>query len=212
MQACNIASCDSELRDKGIVGLENRGKQAERLWADFQSDPEQIADEAEAMRERFDSSNSPFRSSSQGDAAAFTKPPSGPTEVLREIRTRRVQRFFRNALHASYEGRCALTGLTVPEVLTASHIIPWSEDRARRADPRNGVLLNSLHDRAFDRGLMTFDENLRVVLSVELKHTALGDYATATFAAYEGQALAQPKQFEPAADALEYHRNHRFRG
>jgi hypothetical protein len=60
-----------------------------------------------------------------------------------------------------------------PELLIASHIVPWStlDDRAPlapvprgvglgvrgRVDPRNGLCLSRLHDAAFDRGLITFD-------------------------------------------------------
>ena len=50
-------------------------------------------------------------------------------------------------------------------LLQASHIVPWSRDAGRRLDPRNGIALSALHDRAFDRGLITLDEELRVVVA-----------------------------------------------
>ena len=211
MQALNLASCDPELHARGIRGLKNKGGAARRLWADFAADPEVVAAEAEAMWDRFESGDSPFESAARTPPTTPT-PPAGPTEVTRAVRTRRVQRFFRNAVAASYENRCALTGLAVPELLTASHIIPWSADRSRRADPRNGLLLNALHDRAFDRGLLTFDENLRAVLSRELKHADAPDFAVAALLKYEGRRLTPPKQFDPAADALAFHRERVFAG
>ena len=210
MQACNIASCDADLQARGIRGLPNRGHEAERLWADFAADPEAVAAEAEAMWDRFESGDSPFESAAGPKPPTTPTPPAGPTEVTRAVRTRRVQRFFRNAVAASYENRCALTGLAVPELLTASHIIPWAADRSRRADPRNGLLLNALHDRAFDRGLLTFDEDLRAVLSRELKHADAPDFAVAALLKYEGRRLTPPKQFDPAADALAHHRERVF--
>ena len=210
MQALNLASCDPELQARGIRGLPNRGHEAERLWADFAADPEAVAAEAEAMRDRFESGDSPFEPPAGRKLPAPPTPPAGPSETVREVRARRVQRFFRGAVEASYEGRCALTGLSVPALLTASHIIPWAADRSRRADPRNGLLLNALHDRAFDRGLLTFDENLRTVLSRELKHADAPDFAVAALLKYEGRPLTPPKQFDPAADALAYHRKNIF--
>ena len=57
----------------------------------------------------------------------------------------------------------------MPGLLNASHIIPWNVNVERRADPRNGIALNALYDRAFDRGLITFDEGLRLVVSGRLK-------------------------------------------
>jgi hypothetical protein len=95
--------------------------------------------------------------------------PDGPTEVTRIARTPRVQGFFRAAVLASYEYRCALSDIALPELLNASHIIPWKVHTARRADPRNGIALNTHCDRAFDRGLITFDESLRLVVSPRLK-------------------------------------------
>ncbi len=47
-------------------------------------------------------------------------------------------------------------------LLVASHIIPWSRNEEHRLDPLNGIALNSLHDKAFDAGLITFDENFRL--------------------------------------------------
>ena len=54
-------------------------------------------------------------------------------------------------------------------LLNASHIIPWSVDKMRRADPRNGLSLCVLHDRAFDRGLIAVDEDFRIILSEKVR-------------------------------------------
>ncbi len=85
---------------------------------------------------------------------------------------RRVQSFFRAAVLTSYASRCAISGLAVRELLVASHIIPWSNSIERRADPTNGLCLNALFDRAFDRGLITIDEDHRVVVSRQLSEAA----------------------------------------
>ncbi len=65
----------------------------------------------------------------------------------------------------SYGAKCAVTGVEEPKLLVASHIMGWSEDAAQRLNPRNGILLNALHDKAFDRHLITFDETNRMVVS-----------------------------------------------
>jgi len=56
--------------------------------------------------------------------------------------------------------RVALTGIPDPALLRASHIIPWSEcdSDAERLDVHNGLLLSALWDAAFDRALVTFDD------------------------------------------------------
>src|SRR5690606_12734210 len=132
--------------------------------------------------------------------------PAGPTDAQTLVRTRRVQSFFRRAVLISYNGRCALTGLPVQSLLNASHIIPWSVSTSRRADPTNGLCLSVLFDRAFDRGLLTFDEDLRVVLSRELKHHLPQPHLPCLLTAAEGTRLHLPTRFPPDTVALEYHR------
>ena len=92
-------------------------------------------------------------------------------------------------------------GAAVPELLNASHIIPWSKDIARRADPCNGIALNALYDRAFDRGLITFDESFRLVLSERLKARKKDqEFPTLLQQAFhdiEGHPLHLPTRFKP---------------
>lgn len=94
----------------------------------------------------------------------------------------------------------------MPELLIASHIIPWGEDTARRADPSNGICLNTLHDKAFDRHLITFDEDYRVVVSKVLKSKESPDFQSHNFAQMEGHVLQLPHRFLPDQVALSRHR------
>jgi predicted restriction endonuclease len=120
---------------------------------------------------------------------------------------RRHQAFFRNAVLSSYDYRCALTGLEIPALLNASHIIAWAECEARRADPTNGICLNALFDRAFDRKLITFDEDFRLVLSKTLRDKRLSDYTKKILVSMEGHRLQLPHRFLPDSEALAIHRS-----
>lgn len=106
-----------------------------------------------------------------------------------------------------HENRCVLTGISVPQLLIASHIIPWREDEDRRADPTNGLSLNALHDKAFDRHLITFDEDCRLVVSSFLRKNDVPEFQSANFAELEGATLMLPHRFAPDPRALEEHRN-----
>jgi len=81
------------------------------------------------------------------------------TEAERQVIQRVGQELFRAGLLEYWEGRCAVTGLAVPELLRASHIKPWADcaTDAERLDIYNGLLLAPHLDAAFDRGLVTFD-------------------------------------------------------
>ena len=141
------------------------------------------------------------------DVSSKLQQSEGITESMRWVSTRRVQSFFRKAVLGSYKNKCALTGLTSPELLIASHIIPWSEDESRRADPTNGICLNALHDKAFDRNLITFDEDYRLVVSSVLKSKDISEFEHRNFIRLEGVKLCLPHRFLPDPDALSKHRD-----
>lgn len=123
---------------------------------------------------------------------------------------RRGQQFFRNAILAAYSESCCVTEVAVRELLRASHIVPWSHDPAQRLDPRNGLCLNALHDAAFDRGLMTIDADLRVVLSRRLRDEIAHDIWRNWFGRYDGRKILLPQRMTPRAESLAYHRQNIF--
>ena len=92
------------------------------------------------------------------------------TEAERLVVQRVGQDIFREALLDYWQGRCALTGLAVPELLRASHIKRWAdcETDAERLDVYNGLLLAPNLDAAFDLGFITLDDDGRVVVSPQL--------------------------------------------
>lgn len=78
------------------------------------------------------------------------------TEREATVRQRVGQSLFREGLMALWGGRCAITGLDVPELLRASHAKPWADSNdVERLDVYNGLLLAAHWDAAFDAGLVT---------------------------------------------------------
>lgn len=96
------------------------------------------------------------------------------TEAERLVIQRVGQDLFRQGLMDYWEGRCAITGLAVPELLRASHIKPWAdcETDAERLDIYNGLLLAPQWDALFDKGFITIDDSGKVVFSPTLDPTA----------------------------------------
>lgn len=96
------------------------------------------------------------------------------TEAERLVVQRIGQDIFRARLMDYWQGRCPLTGISDAPLLRASHIIPWSdcESDAERLDVHNGLLLSALWDAAFDRALVTFDDEGRPELSPSLSEQA----------------------------------------
>jgi len=98
------------------------------------------------------------------------------TEAERLVVQRVGQNLFREGLLDYWEGRCAVTGLAVPELLRASHIKPWADctSDAERLDVFNGLLLAPHLDAAFDRGFITVADDGAVIVSGALDDQSRG--------------------------------------
>lgn len=127
-------------------------------------------------------------------------------DSVRETKTRIGQDFFRSMLLENYNSKCAITGLDVPQVLRASHIVAWADDKANRMNPENGILLSATYDAAFDKHLISFDEDYRMILSKQIKDYYTSDAVKEYFFSKEGIQLNLPVRFLPSHELLQKHR------
>ena len=125
------------------------------------------------------------------------------TERVNVIAARWGQGLFRTSLLA-LDGACAITGVSDPRLLRASHIKPWRlcMSAAERLSPSNGLLLTPTFDHLFDKGLMTFDANGHPVLSKELSTADADKLGLA--------AVTAKYPLDTHAQYLAFHRNEIF--
>ncbi|WP_299098606.1 HNH endonuclease [uncultured Winogradskyella sp.] len=197
----NFASCDPYHQNRGVKGLVGGLKQCQPIWDEFFHDQEKLiylSEQILASKEKV-SIEEKFKSE-LGNLSHLT----GENRV-REVSTRVNQSIFRKIVLMNYDNKCAISGIDVPDLLVASHIIPWSQNKKERLNPQNGLCLNYLHDKAFDRGLITFDKNFKMVLSNKLKRNG-SENMKLYFHKLEGKSLKLPKRFIPNEDFLEYHK------
>jgi putative restriction endonuclease len=92
-----------------------------------------------------------------------------PTDARKWTLTRLCQGKYRDELLALWDDRCAVTGCSLSHVLRASHAIPWcSSSNVQRQDPNNGLPLVATLDALFDRGLISFADDGRMLCSTAL--------------------------------------------
>ena len=94
------------------------------------------------------------------------------TERKGLITSRVGQGAYRKSIIHRWEYRCAVTGYDKPEILIASHILPWKESSDfERLDVNNGILLSPTYDALFDRHLVSFENSGKIILSnkIEIK-------------------------------------------
>jgi predicted restriction endonuclease len=98
----------------------------------------------------------------------------------------------------------------MPEFLNASHIIPWSKDERMRVNPGNGLSLCVLHDRAFDRGLITLNDNLTILVSDKLIKAKISPGYFEHALKINGAPIQHPEKFAPLPEAIKFHRDEIF--
>jgi putative restriction endonuclease len=197
----NFGAFDPSLAARNITGLSHGSKLDRQIWDEFHADWGELVVLAAELRDG---------RVAQADRAETIRPPDGPSETLTLARCRLHQTFFRDAVLSSYEGRCCVTGLPLPECLVAGHIVPWSEDEGRRADPTNGLCMSATFDRLFEAGLITLQDDLTLTACDQL--LAMDDDAVVhVLRGRHGRVIAAPARFRPDPTCLRWHREHRFR-
>jgi putative restriction endonuclease len=218
MKLSNLASLDPVQKARGIKGLSGASQLDREMWNEFHSNINRLGPESEQLlHDLFTSDNNREvdfleRDKVRLEPSVVLTAPSGPTESTASVKVRRGQQFFRQTVLNSYGVRCCISGINVPRLLVASHIKPWRDFPNERLDPRNGLCLSSLHDAAFDAGLVTLDSKLRLILSKELKRYFPLPLLEQNFVPFEGSTIRLPdKLAEPAPEFVRYHRTKIFK-
>jgi hypothetical protein len=206
MKLTNFASLDPEIRSSGRKGLSGASKSDKKIWDEMNSDWPGIAKEIDDVESSLGVVHE-NDSEVDGDLESYT----GKTRSA-VIEARVGQSFFRQAVLSAYDFRCCITGFSIPELLVASHIVPWRDDKDNRLNPRNGLCLSAVHDRAFDLGFITISDDLSLQLSNRLQKLNADPYVNNTFCKYEGRPIHLPNKFSPDMGFLKRHREICFRG
>lgn len=127
-------------------------------------------------------------------------------DATAETKRRVGQEYFRRMILTNYDCRCCVTGLNVPVVLRASHIVEWSKDKSNRLNPENGLCLSATYDAAFDKHLISFDKEYRMILSPIIREYYTAQATRDYFETFEGKIIQLPHLFKPSQSLLAKHR------
>ena len=114
------------------------------------------------------------------------------------------QKVFSDRVNLIYDYKCCVTGIKTKGMNHGSHISPWKSDKENRLNPKNGLLLSLLIHKCFDEGIISIDDNYRVILSSRIDDNELLVYLKK----YENKKINLPirKDFYPDKDLLKIHR------
>lgn len=202
LKLVNFAGIDPDLDRKGMA---NASKLDVEIWSEFYKKWEELAKEAEHILWEYETQ---ITSELHEPKVAYGR--EGKDKVV--LAKQRInQSFFRKTIIAAYEQTCCITGIKQKELLVAGHIKPWAEDKANRLNPANGILINSLHDKAFENGLITIDTHYRVKVATEVLKTKDNNLKQ-LFIPYKDKKIILPTKYLPDRKFLEYHNQEKFRG
>jgi len=199
MKIGNFGSFDENLKAKGIVGLKNASKLDEKIWNEFNNHWDELSFESERLIKKF-----------QGEKIFEENLPVGKEKIV-SVKQRVNQNFFRKSVLASYKNTCCITGLNTPELLIASHIKSWKDSNENeKTNPCNGLCLNALHDKAFDRGFLTVTPDFKIKISRNISDIYEGSTVEKFFKVYDGKKIIVPEKFLPKEEFLIYHNENIF--
>ncbi len=201
----NFASLDPSLQARGIKGASNASKLDNTIWNEFFNNWDELPFESEKLLSKFEN-----KSIEELNNIDLKNLPKGKTrEQLVKVRVN--QAFFRSSILASYNNTCCITGINQSELLIAGHIKPWSIDESNRLNPRNGIAINALHDKAFESGLITISPNYKIKISPILYKRKKTESLEKYFFQYENNDIVLPSRFLPDLEFLKYHNDERFK-
>lgn len=200
----NFASLDPSLQARGIKGASNTSKLDKAIWDEFYNNWEELPFESEKLLSKFEN-----KSIEELNNIDVKNLPKGKTRE-QIVKVRVNQSFFRSSILASYNSTCCITGINQSELLIAGHIKPWSSDEQNRLNPRNGIAINALHDKAFETGLITITTDYKIKVSNVLLKQKKTDSLEKYFFQYNNKDIILPSKFLPDVEFLKYHNESRF--
>lgn len=199
MKLSNFASLDPVITGSGRKGLAGASQADRELWQEFSQHPSEIMSQIAMALENLDAGALDDLETTELDSYRGEN-----TSAV--VQRRKSQNLFRKAVLSAYDDRCCITGIADQRFLVASHIKPWSEDEHNRLNPRNGLCLSTFYDRAFDIGLITFNEDYRLMVSSELERQRNNNHIRETFLDRTGTAIELPDKFSPSPEFMRWHR------
>lgn len=202
----NFASLDPSLRARGIKGATNASKLDNEIWNEFFNNWDILPYESEKLLAQFKQTSIEKLFQIQEDEL----PKEGKVRE-QVVKVRVNQAFFRSTILAAYNNTCCITGINQVEFLIAGHIRPWGLDEKNRLNPRNGIAINALHDKAFEEGFITITPEYLIKVSPQILNQKT-QQSIDFFEKFHNKPINLPGRFLPDIEFLKYHNDQRFRG
>ena len=197
-----------------VKGLNNSGKNAVEMYNEFVNNWEEMLYQSEVLLASYQNKSVEDIILEKNEIENIKQDIlSGKegSDIDRIVKTRVNQHLFRKVILFNYSNSCAICGLNIDSLLVASHILKWSQNQKERLNPENGLCLCNIHDKAFEIGYISIDENYKILLSAELNAIQPKSTFDALFKRHDNQSIILPDKFLPNTSYLNLHYSTTFK-
>ena len=195
----NIGRLDPNLAAQGITGLPHVAKMEEIVWNDFVNDPEKLAIESQKILAKLEG-----KTIEETSGIDIKNLPDGE-ERIAIVKQRIGQEFFRNAVLISYNNTCCISGINAQSLVEACHICDWAENKKERTNPCNGLTLNPLFHKAYDKHLLGINPDYKIIIAEPFIACAKAEEFKNYLLSLQNQKITLPERFLPSKDLLAVH-------
>lgn len=210
----HLSRQDPKHKDR-VKGLANPGKNAIEMYNEFANNWDEMLYQSEVLLAKYQNKKVEEITLNQDEIQEIEKDVLTGKEgkdIERIVKTRVNQSLFRKVVINNYSNSCAICSLDIQNLLVASHILKWSENKEHRLNPTNGLCLCNIHDKAFELGYIGINTDYSILISKELKQVKEKETFFSLFERHENKSIILPDKFYPNTEFLETHLNHIFKG
>jgi len=210
----HFASLDPYHLARGIKGLGNPGNNAINIFNEFQAHWDKLLYESELLLIKYQNKTIEEEYLSQDEIKEYRDIDLRQKEgfdIKRMIKTRVNQGLFRKVIIGNYFHTCAVCGVNIPDLLVASHILKWSNNKEERLNPENGICLCNLHDKAFEMGYLGIMPNYKIIISNEVDIISDKTTQDALFKRHHNHEIILPDKYYPNKNFLDLHFQQSFK-
>ena len=200
LRLVDFAACDPYIINSGRTGMPGGLSVCMPYWNEFVGDKEKLFLEAQRIKAN-------LLNQSIEETLHITSKELEGKEKETIIKQRVNHSAFRSMILYNYEELCAITEISIPDLLVASHIVPWTVNEKERLNPENGICLSALYYEAFDQGFISIDKNNKIILADKLRQYETEEFYAAHFASIKNQPIRLPKEHLPNPLFIEWHRD-----
>lgn len=210
----HLSRQDPKHKDR-VKGLANPGQNAIEMYNEFADNWDEMLYQSEVLLATYQNKKVEEIALDQTEIYEIEKDILKGREgkdIERLVKTRVNQSLFRKIIINNYSTSCSICGLNIENLLVASHIIKWSENKSQRLNPENGLCLCNIHDKAFELGYLGIRDNYKISIATELNQIKNTNTLDALFKRHHNQSIILPDKFYPNLEFLEQQYISTFKG